>query len=214
MISLAIAQPLAIWLGHLHRGSFLAINVSNLGRALPTLAVLAIGITTPLGLGYSVSLLALVVLAVPVMVTNSYVAVDRVDPDAVEAARGMGMTQLQMITKVEIPLALPLIFAGIKTAATYVVATAPVSSIVGGGGLGDILYDKATYGTGGLVGASIIIALLALAVQGVFSPAAACDHAARAQDRPRRRQGRRRAGRARERRMNFTKSTTPGGDSQ
>jgi osmoprotectant transport system permease protein len=169
LIALAIAQPLAIWLGHLHRGSFIAINGSNLGRALPTLAVLAIGITTPLGLGYSVSLLALVVLAVPVMVTNSYVAVDRVDPDAVEAARGMGMTQLQMITKVEIPLALPLIFAGIKTAATYVVATAPVASIVGGGGLGDILYDKATYGTAGLVGASIVIALLALAVQGLFA---------------------------------------------
>jgi osmoprotectant transport system permease protein len=169
LISLVIAQPLAIWLGHLHRGSFLAINISNLGRALPTLAVLAIGITTPLGLGYAVSLLALVVLAVPVMVTNSYVAVDRVDPDAVEAARGMGMTAFQVITRVEIPLALPLIFAGIKTAATYVVATAPVSSIVGGGGLGDILYDKATYGTGGLVGASIIIALLALAVQGAFA---------------------------------------------
>jgi osmoprotectant transport system permease protein len=169
LIALAIAQPLAIWLGHLHRGSFIAINGSNLGRALPTLAILAIGITTPLGLGYSVSLLALVVLAVPVMVTNSYVAVDRVDPDAVEAARGMGMTGLQMIAKVEIPLALPLIFAGIKTAATYVVATAPVSSIVGGGGLGDILYDKATYGTAGLVGASIVIALLALAVQGLFA---------------------------------------------
>src|SRR5690349_9853996 len=91
-IALVLAQPLAIWLGHLHRGSFLAINISNLGRALPTLAVLAIGITTPLGLGYPVSLLALVVLAVPVMVTNSYVAVDAVDRDAVEAARGMGMT--------------------------------------------------------------------------------------------------------------------------
>jgi osmoprotectant transport system permease protein len=169
LVSLAIAQPLAVWLGHIHRGSFVAINLSNVGRALPTLAVLAIGITTPLGIGFTVALLALVVLAVPVMLTNSYVAVDRVDRDAVEAARGMGMTAFQVLTRVEIPLALPLIFAGIKTAAVYVVATAPVSSIVGGGGLGDILYDKASYGTEGLVGASIVIALLALAVQGLFT---------------------------------------------
>jgi osmoprotectant transport system permease protein len=169
LVSLAIAQPLAVWLGHIHRGSFLAINVSNIGRALPTLAVLAIGITTPLGIGFGVALMALVVLAVPVMLTNSYVAVDRVDPDAVESARGMGMTPFQVLTRVEIPLALPLIFAGIKTAAVYVVATAPVASIAGGGGLGDILFDQASYREQGLVGASIVIALLALAVQGVFT---------------------------------------------
>jgi osmoprotectant transport system permease protein len=103
------------------------------------------------------------------MLTNSYVAVDRVDPDAVDAARGTGMTPLQVLTRVEIPLALPLIFAGIKTAAVYVVATAPVASIAGGGGLGDILFDQASYREEGLVGASIVIALLALAVQGVFT---------------------------------------------
>jgi osmoprotectant transport system permease protein len=169
LVALAIAQPLAVWLGHLHRGSFLAINVSNVGRALPTLAVLAIGITTPLGIGFSVALMALVVLAVPVMLTNSYVAVDRVDPDAVDAARGMGLTPFQVLTRVEIPLALPLIFAGIKTAAVYVVATAPVASIAGGGGLGDILFDQASYREEGLVGASIVIAALALAVQGLFT---------------------------------------------
>src|SRR3954465_12308713 len=111
LVALVIAQPLAIWLGHIHRGSFLAINVSNVGRALPTLAVLAIGITTPLGIGFTVALMALVVLAVPGMLPNKYVAPDRVDPDAVEAARGMGMTSFQVVTKVELPLALPLIFA-------------------------------------------------------------------------------------------------------
>src|SRR3954465_12297836 len=150
LVALVIAQPLAIWLGHLHRGSFLAINVSNVGRALPTLAVLAIGITTPLGIGFTAAPMGLVALAVPVMLTNSYVAVDRVDPDAVDAARGMGLTPFQVLTRVEIPLALPLIFAGIKTAAVYVVATAPVASIAGGGGLGDILFDQASYREEGL----------------------------------------------------------------
>ena len=102
-------------LGHLHRGSFLAVNVANVGRALPTLVVIAVGFTF-LGLGFTNVMVALVVLAVPPILTNAYVAVDEVDPDAVEAARGMGMTPLQVLWRVELPLALPLLFAGIRTA--------------------------------------------------------------------------------------------------
>ena len=106
-------------LGHLHRGSFLAVNVANIGRALPTLVVIAVGFTF-LGLGFTNMMVALVILAVPPILTNAYVAVDEVDPDAVEAARGMGMTPSQVLRRVEIPLALPLLFAGIRTAAVFV----------------------------------------------------------------------------------------------
>ena len=111
--------PLGVLLGHLHRGSFLAVNVANIGRALPTLVVIAVGFTF-LGLGFTNVMVALVVLAVPPILTNAYVAVDEVDPDAVEAARGMGMTPLQVLRRVELPLALPLLFAGIRTAAVFV----------------------------------------------------------------------------------------------
>jgi osmoprotectant transport system permease protein len=167
-VALAIAIPLGVWLGHLHRGSFLAINVSNVGRALPSLAVIAIGLGL-LGVGFLNVMVALVILAAPVILTNAYVAVNQVDPDAVRAARGMGMTPLQTLSRVELPLALPLIFAGIRTAAVYVVATAPLAALAGGGGLGDIIVNQPTYGPEGVVAGSIAIALLAFATDGVFA---------------------------------------------
>jgi osmoprotectant transport system permease protein len=167
-VALVIAIPLGVWLGHLHRGSFLAINVSNIGRALPSLAVISIGLGL-LGVGFTNVMVALVILAAPVMLTNAYVAVDQVDQDAVRAARGMGMTSLQMLLRVELPLALPLIFAGIRTAAVYVVATAPLAALAGGGGLGDIIVNQPTYGTEGVVAGSLAIAALAFATEGVFA---------------------------------------------
>jgi osmoprotectant transport system permease protein len=160
-ISLVIAIPLGAWLGHLHRGSFLAINVSNIGRALPSLAVIAIGIGV-LGLGFVNVTVALVVLAVPPMLTNAYVAVDQVDRDAVEAARGMGMTPFEVFRQVELPLAVPLMFAGIRTAAVYVIATATLAAIAGGGGLGDIIVNQASYGLPGVLAGAIWVAALAL----------------------------------------------------
>jgi len=167
-VAMAIAIPLGVWLGHLHRGSFLAINVSNVGRALPSLAVISIGLGL-LGVGFLNVMVALVILAAPVMLTNAYVAVNQVDPDAVRAARGMGMTPLQILMRVELPLALPLMFAGIRTAAVYVVATAPLAALAGGGGLGDIIVNQPTYGPEGVVAGSIAIALLAFATDGVFA---------------------------------------------
>jgi osmoprotectant transport system permease protein len=167
-IAVALAIPLGVWLGHLHRGSFLAINVSNVGRALPSLAVISIGLGI-LGVGFLNVTVALVILAGPVMLTNAYVAVNQVDPDAVRAARAMGMRSLQTLLRVELPLALPLIFAGIRTAAVYVVATAPLAALAGGGGLGDIIVNQPTYGPEGVVAGSIAIAALAFATDGVFA---------------------------------------------
>jgi osmoprotectant transport system permease protein len=176
-IALALALPLGVWLGHLHRGSFLAVNVANLGRALPSLAVIAAGFVF-LGVGFWSIALALVVLAVPPILTNAYVAVDGVETDAVDAARGMGMTRWQIVRRVELPLALPLIFAGIRTATVFVVATATIAAVAGGGGLGDIIVNQAAYGLEGVVGAAICVSVLALAadaalglVQRLLTPA-------------------------------------------
>ena len=161
-VSIAAAVPLGVVLGHLHRGSFIAVNLANVGRALPTLVVIAFGITF-LGIGFTSQLVALVVLGVPPILTNAYVAVDEVEPDAVEAARGMGMTPLQVLRRVELPLALPLLFAGIRTSAVFIIATATIAAVAGGGGLGEILVNQASYKVEGLVGAAICVSLLALA---------------------------------------------------
>ena len=160
-VALVVALPLGIWLGHLHRGSFLAINVANIGRALPSLALIAIGIAF-LGVGFTNVTVALVVLAIPPILTNAYVAVDGVEADVVEAARGMGMTKSQIVRRVELPLAVPLVFAGIRTAAVFVIATATIAAVAGGGGLGDIIVNQAAYGLEGVVGAAICVSLLAL----------------------------------------------------
>jgi len=161
-VSIAVGVPLGLLLGHLHRGSFVAVNVANVGRALPTLVVIAVGFIF-IGSGFTTVMVALVILAVPPILTNAYVAVDQVDPDAVEAARGMGMTPWQVTRRVELPLAVPLLFAGIRTAAVFVVATATIAAIAGGGGLGDIIVNQATYRSEGVVAAAICVSLLALA---------------------------------------------------
>ena len=166
-IAIAIALPLGVWLGHLHRGSFLAVNVANLGRALPSLVLIAVGFVF-LGVGFWSVALALVVLAVPPILTNAYVAVDGVQAEAVEAARGMGMTRWQIVFRVELPLAQPLIFAGIRTAAVFVVATATIAAVAGGGGLGDIIVNQAGYGLDGVVGAAICVSVLALLADGAL----------------------------------------------
>lgn len=167
-VSIVIAIPLGVWLGHLHRGSFLAITVGNLGRALPSLALIAFGL--PLfGISFTNVLVALVVLAVPPMLTNAYTGVDGVDRDVVDAARGMGMSGWQVLTRTELPLALPLLFAGIRTSSVYVIATATIAAIAGGGGLGDIIVNQASYRIEGVVGAAMCVSLLALIVDGALA---------------------------------------------
>jgi osmoprotectant transport system permease protein len=168
-IAVVIALPLGVWLGHLHRGSFFAINVGNVGRALPSLAVLAIG-DAFLGLGLTVVELALVILAVAPIVTNAYLGVDGVDPDLVDAARGMGMSGFEILTRVELPLAVPLIFAGIRTAALFVISTTTIASLAGfSGSLGDVIANETSYHFSGVLGAAICVAALALAVEGLLT---------------------------------------------
>jgi osmoprotectant transport system permease protein len=168
-ISLVVALPLGIWLGHIHRGSFFAINVGNIGRALPSLVVLAIG-DAFFGLGLPVVELALVILAFAPIVTNAYLGVVEVDPELVDAARGMGMSEWEILRRVELPLAVPLIFAGIRTAALFVISTATIASLAGfSGTLGDVIANETSYHFSGVLGAAICVALLALAVEGALA---------------------------------------------
>ncbi len=161
-IAIAIALPLGVWLGHLRRGSFLAISVANVGRALPSLVLIAFGILV-FGIGFWNNTAALVVLAVPPVLTNSFFAVAEVDPNVVEAARGMGMSGREILLRVELPLALGLIFAGIRIGVVFVVATATIAEIAGGGGLGEIIVDQASYRLAGVVAASLWVSALSLA---------------------------------------------------
>jgi osmoprotectant transport system permease protein len=166
-IAIAIALPAGVYLGHRHRGAYVAINIANALRALPSLALIAISLAL-VGLSLLNIEVALVALAVPPILTNAFTAVDGVDPDAVEAARGMGMRDREILMRVELPLAWPLIFAGIRTGAVYVIATAPLAAIAGGGGLGDIIVNQPSYRLVGVIAATIVTIALAFAVDGLL----------------------------------------------
>ena len=167
-IALLLALPLGLWLGHLHRGLFLAASVSNVGRALPSLVLIAFGLTV-FGIGFWNNTVALVVLAIPPILTNAFFAIDTCDRDVVDAARGMGMTELEVLRRVELPLGLPLVLAGIRISAIFVIATATIASIAGGGGLGDIIVNQPTYGLAGVVAASLWVSALAFLAASILS---------------------------------------------
>jgi osmoprotectant transport system permease protein len=139
-IGAAIALPVGIVLGHYGRFGNLAINISNVGRAVPSFGILVIAFQI-FGLGDLPIVLALTALAIPPMVTNSFVAMTEVDADIKEAARGMGYREVAQVLRVELPLAVPLIMAGIRTSAVQVVATATLAALVAGGGLGRYIVD-------------------------------------------------------------------------
>lgn len=162
-VALLIALPLGIVLGHLHRGSGLAIGASIVGRSLPSIFLIAVFLTI-LGLGFANNMVALAVLAIGPILTNAYLGVEEVDSDAVEAARGMGLSGRGILKTVELPLALPLLYIGIRVAAVTVVATAPIAAYAGGGGLGDIIANQATYRLAGVLGASICVMALSAGV--------------------------------------------------
>ncbi|MEP6760810.1 MAG: ABC transporter permease [Sporichthyaceae bacterium] len=165
----ALALPLALWLGHIGKGGALAINVTNIGRAVPVFAVLVLLAIGPLGLGVTATIVALILFGIPPVLTNAYVGVREVDRDTVEAARGMGMTGWQVLRQVELPLALPLILTGIRLAAVQIIATATLGAFVLGGGLGRFInagfgrQDQAE-----LVSGAVLVAALALTVEGAF----------------------------------------------
>jgi osmoprotectant transport system permease protein len=169
----AVALPVGITLGHLHRGSGVAIGASIVLRALPSVVLIAVFLTV-LGFGFVNNMVALAVLATGPILTNAYDGVEGADRDVVEAARGMGMSRLQILAQVELPLALPLLFVGLRVAAVTVVATAPIAAIAGGGGLGDVIVDQATYRLQGVLGASYCVMALSA---GVWLALSALQHA-------------------------------------
>jgi osmoprotectant transport system permease protein len=165
MLSACLASiPLGLWLGHIGKGGFLAINASNVGRAVPTLALIAFFVAF-LGVGFWNLTLALVLLAIPPILTNTYTGVRQVDRDTVDSARGMGMTGEQIVRRVELPLALPLIFGGIRISAVNVVATATIAPLAGIVTLGDPIINVNTYGDEGRLAAAIVVALLAVVTE-------------------------------------------------
>ncbi|MFF3515705.1 ABC transporter permease [Streptomyces sp. NPDC002573] len=170
VVSCAIALPVALVLGHLGRGGALAVNISNIGRAVPTFAVLVLLLLTPLGRwGEGPTVVALVLFAVPPLLTNAYVGMREVDRSVVRAARGMGMTGRQTLLRVELPLALPMVLNGVRIAAVQLVATATIAALTGGGGLGRIItagFNLAS--TPQVVAGAVLVAALALIVEGVF----------------------------------------------
>jgi osmoprotectant transport system permease protein len=172
-VAVLIALPIGVIAGHTGRGGFLAVNVANLGRALPSLALLAlmlpVALSLKLGLGFWPTFLALVPLGIPPVLTNSYVAVREVDRDVVEAARGMGLRERQVLRTVELPIAAPLIIAGVRNAAVAIVATATLGALVAGGGLGRYIVDGlARQEYPRLFVGALLVALLSIAVEVAF----------------------------------------------
>lgn len=169
LIAAAIGLPLALTLGHFGRGGFLAVNITNMGRAVPTFAVLILlsvgplgtGVLGPFGRAGLATLVALTIFALPPIITNCYVGVREVDRDTVQAARGMGMTGRQLFAGVELPLAMPLILAGLRLALVQVWATATIAALVAGPGLGNVItlgFLRTDYGQG-LAGAMVVAAV-------------------------------------------------------
>lgn len=163
-IATAVALPLGAWLGHTRRGSFLVVSVTNVGRAVPSIGIVFLFFAV-LGAGFSNITLALVLLAIPPILLNAYVGVREVDRDAVDAARGMGLSGFETLRRVELPLALPLIFGGIKVSTVTVIATATLGPEAGVVTLGDPIINPSSYGTAGRLGGAIIVAALAVAAE-------------------------------------------------
>lgn len=172
-IGCLVAWPLGLWLGHTGRGGALVVLVSNLTLAVPTIALLSILPLTFLGFGKPPVILALAVFAVPPLLANAYTGIRQVDPEVAEAARGMGLSGWQVLRRVELPLAVPYLAAGFRTAAVQVVATAALAAFVNGGGLGQIISAGfglgISVGGGQILAGGLLVASLALATEGVLA---------------------------------------------
>lgn len=162
LIAVLVAVPIGLWLGHVGRGEFLAVSLSNIGRAVPTLALLAFFVAF-LGVGFTNVAAALTLLAIPPILTNTYVGVRQVNRESVDAARGMGLSESQIVRRVELPMALPSIFGGIRTSAVAVVATATIAPLANVQSLGNPILEPQAYGNAGQLGAAIVVAVITLA---------------------------------------------------
>jgi glycine betaine/choline ABC-type transport system substrate-binding protein/ABC-type proline/glycine betaine transport system permease subunit len=168
IVSIALTLPLALWLGHKGKGQLAASTAANVGRAVPSFAVLVFA-STYLGLNAGNLVFAMVLLAVPPIFTNTYVGVRQVDRDIVDAARGMGLSERQLALRVELPLALPLVFGGIRTSVVNVLATATLGPYVGVETLGVPIINANVHGEAGRLGTALLVALLAIAAELFFS---------------------------------------------
>jgi osmoprotectant transport system permease protein len=168
-----LSLPMALYVGHARRFRFFAVTVANIGRAVPSFAILGITFSFASGwgaLGFWPTVIALVALAIPPIVTNTYVGIQEVDRDTVEAARGMGQSERQILFGIEIPLAAPLIVTGLRVAAVQVVATASLAALVGWGGLGRFVVDGfAVRNFGRIGGGAVLVALLAILTELLFT---------------------------------------------
>jgi osmoprotectant transport system permease protein len=164
-LALIVALPIGLLLGHYGKGELLAVGIGNAGRAIPELAVIGL-VAALIGVGLRTVTPALAVLGIAPIIVNAYVGVRQVDPAAVEAARGMGMSELGIVRKVELPLAIPTVMGGIRAAAIVIVATATIAPLAGVETLGDFIINRNVYGENGLLAGAILVALLALAIEG------------------------------------------------
>jgi osmoprotectant transport system permease protein len=167
-LALAIALPIGLYLGHRGRGELIAVGLGNAGRAIPELAVIAL-VATLIGVGMKNVAPALALLGIAPIIVNAYVGVRQVDPAAVEAARGMGMSELSIIRKVELPLAIPTVMGGVRGAAVVIIATATIAPLAGVETLGDFILNRNVYGENGLLAGAILVALLALTLEGILA---------------------------------------------
>ena len=163
-IALAIALPAGVLLGHYGRGEMVAITIGNSWRAIPELALIAL-VVAFIGFGFVNVAIALMVLGIPPILTNAYVGVRQVDRSAVEAARGMGLNDFQVITRVELPLAVPTIMSGVRTGAINIIATATIAPLAGVVTLGDFIIARNVYGDEGVLAGAILVATLAILVE-------------------------------------------------
>jgi len=167
-IALIIALPIGLYLGHVGRGELFAVGIGNAGRAIPELAVIAL-VATLIGIGMRNVAPALAVLGIAPILVNTYVGVRQVDPAAVDAARGMGMSEMKIIRKVELPLAVPTVMGGVRSAAIVIIATATIAPLAGVETLGDFILNRNVYGENGLLAGAILVALLALTIEGLLA---------------------------------------------
>jgi osmoprotectant transport system permease protein len=162
--AIAIAMPAGLIMGHWGKGELLAVGAGNAGRAVPEIAVIFL-LASLIGIGLRNVAIALMVLGIPPILANTFVAVRQVEPTAVDAATGMGMNGAQVIARVELPLAAPTIMTGVRTAAINIIATATIASFVGYSDLGDLIIGRNVYGDDGVIAGAIVVALVVIAVE-------------------------------------------------